>query len=1446
MSISDKPMVKVFSEGEDFRYWMHQVEMFLDIKGLSVWLTKEPVSTKAEEVKDDKMARGYLSISLSEDLNRFYLQETKLATTKALYDRLLLDHNIVSAQKGFFIVRELFNVNKSKTETVRQFDTRLRQLSAKAVVAGITISDELYMCAFLAGVHTEFGEFINSITTRKTMSDIAASRGKDIIEQIIAVDLINTDKRGCGKNSLTINLSNDSRQVLAVNASKHKKQNQINCFRCRKYGHVARDCTMPEKLKSEVHKGGKNYTKSSPSKPIKKSQSSNFVGSVKESSYNFCIRQKEAEPTNNVEDPETSVVSSELDFESSETSVVSSKLDRESYETSVVSGKHVLAGMLANACVLDSGAGLHTTRRRSSMTDFKPVNSTIIVGNNEEVAVTGIGKVAYKMATSQGTTSVVLNDVSLAVDLAVDIISVRKLTQAGCEVLFTEQEGTVYYNKEVVMVAQMIGGIYLVDIETNVVSTMSENCETSVVSSESDGENHETSVVSGISSEWSLWHNRLAHPSDQYMLKLLPGLKKLPSDFCETCALCKATALPHHSKSLEEKFIEKNEMVKKGVVHSDLMGPIRIASKSGFRWILTYMCEQSEYSYVFLLKQKNEQEHKFKEFKEMYEKDVSWKIKCLRSDNGLEYLSNDFREYLRLNGIKHGTSVARTPQSNGKIERLNRTLTEKARTLLHTSGLEPSFWGAAILTANYLRNRSPCKNIQFRTPFEEMFGVKPKLNHIKVFGCKCYPHIKSVQSKFEPTAMDNCYLIGYDNDGTYWIYNKVTCKTFRARDIKFNESKFMSDNNSSDALLFEELDGEGPETSVVSSELDNESLETSVVSIELESESPETSVVSGEHDFENFETSVVSSELDLNSETRVVSFSNEPDRVYDENLIQGANNGVDQNVRRSTRPSIPPKKLEIKPKAKSYVLAVSGREPETYNDAMHSDESLNWISAIKSELASIKENGVWDVVKRSGQKTVGTRWIFKIKLDSKNNPVRYKARLVAKGYSQSFGVDYNETFAPVVKLDSLRIVIAIAAIKGMNIHQMDVDTAFLNGDLSENVYLEPPQGVEIQKGFVLKLKKALYGLKQAPLEWNRKLVAVMKELSLKQAQSDTCIFYNDKLIVAIYVDDLLIVSMLLSDINKFKVELSKRFKTKDLGQASRILGLQLEKKSDGSWIIHQKPYIEEVMKQFNITNLKTVEIPLQPNLGLSLDLSDESEELKKPVDITLYQSAIGKLMYLMTGTRPDISFSLSLLSRFSSSPKEKHWRCVKHLMRYLNSTSNYYLKYSQCDSILINQCGLNLIGYSDADYASNLDDRKSTSGYTFMLNNCCVTWKSTKQKVVALSSTESEYIALATCSKEAIWLRSLLTEVGFKQNETIIFNDNLSSHQIAKGGTSERSKHIDVRHHFIRDNVANGSISIQYLKSEELPADFLTKNVNSIKHSKFNNFINLREDVENI
>jgi hypothetical protein len=309
--------------------------------------------------------------------------------------------------------------------------------------------------------------------------------------------------------------------------------------------------------------------------------------------------------------------------------------------------------------------------------------------------------------------------------------------------------------------------------------------------------------------------------------------------------------------------------------------------------------------------------------------------------------------------------------------------------------------------------------------------------------------------------------------------------------------------------------------------------------------------------------------------------------------------------------------------------------------------------------------------------------------------------------------------------------------------------------------------------------------------------------------------------------------------------LSKRFKTKDLGQASRILGLQLERLPDGSWIIHQKPYIEEIMRQFNVTNVKEVAIPLQPNLGLSLELLDESDELRMLVDRTLYQSALGKLMYLMTGTRPDISFSVSLLSRFSSCPKEKHWRCLKHLMKYLNSTGNYYLKYSQCDSILLNQSGLNLIGYSDADYASNLDDRKSTSGYTFMLNNCCITWKSTKQKTVALSSTESEYIALATCSKEAIWIRSLLLEMGFRQKETVIFNDNLSSHQITKGGTSERSKHIDVRHHFIRDNVTNGTIRIKYMKSDELPADFLTKNVNQIKHLKFLNFINLRGYVEN-
>lgn len=280
-----------------------------------------------------------------------------------------------------------------------------------------------------------------------------------------------------------------------------------------------------------------------------------------------------------------------------------------------------------------------------------------------------------------------------------------------------------------------------------------------------------------------------------------------------------------------------------------------------------------------------------------------------------------------------------------------------------------------------------------------------------------------------------------------------------------------------------------------------------------------------------------------------------------------------------------------------------------------------------------------------------------------------------------------------------------------------------------------------------------------------------------------------------------------------------------------LVGIHLERWEDGSWSLDQKHYIK-IMKLYSINNLKHIETPMQPNLGLTSDLAEESEALRQPVDSGLYRQVVGKLMYLMVCTRPDISFAVSVLSRYVTQPKEKHWRCMVQLLKYINSTKQLTLRYP-C------QGSVSLTGYSDSDHAGDPEDRKSTSGFVFMLGNCCVSWKSSKQSTVSISSTEAEYIALATCAQEALWLRLLLRELGRPQRITTIYNDNLSSHQIAKGSTSSRSKHIEVRHHFIRDHINKRELDIAYMSTNDLPADAFTKAVNKTKHQECRTRINL-------
>lgn len=426
-------------------------------------------------------------------------------------------------------------------------------------------------------------------------------------------------------------------------------------------------------------------------------------------------------------------------------------------------------------------------------------------------------------------------------------------------------------------------------------------------------------------------------------------------------------------------------------------------------------------------------------------------------------------------------------------------------------------------------------------------------------------------------------------------------------------------------------------------------------------------------------------------------------------------------------------------------------------------------------------------------------------------------RLVAKGYKQEFDVDYKEVFAPVARLDTIRLVLATAAQNSWHVYQLDVKSAFLHGELEEEVYIDQPPGY-VKHGHenqVYKLKKALYGLKQAPRAWYSRIDAYFaKEGFLKCPYEHTLYtkFGVDGkiLIVCLYVDDLIYVSNDGVMIANFKKSMMNEFDMTDLGLMRYFLGIEVVQSPVGIFI-SQKKYVFEILDRFQMKDCNPVLTPTEVGLKLT------KHGTEKRVNATLYKQIVGSLMYL-TSTRPDIMYAVSLISRYMENPSEVHLLAAKRIFRYLKGTSDYGIMYKTTGKA-------KLIGFSDSDYAGDLDDRKSTSGSVFIISSGAVTWSSKKQQIVTLSTTEAEFVAAASSSCQAIWLRRLLGVLHNQpQGPTLIYCDNVSAIKLSKNPVLHgRSKHIDVRFHFLRDLCKNGVIELAFCKSEDQTADLLTK-----------------------
>ena len=509
-------------------------------------------------------------------------------------------------------------------------------------------------------------------------------------------------------------------------------------------------------------------------------------------------------------------------------------------------------------------------------------------------------------------------------------------------------------------------------------------------------------------------------------------------------------------------------------------------------------------------------------------------------------------------------------------------------------------------------------------------------------------------------------------------------------------------------------------------------------------------------------------------------------------------------------------------------VGIAEDDPNNLHEALQSSNSLNWINAMKDEMKSMKDNDVWDLVELpKGVKPIGCKWIFKTKRDSKGNIERYKARLVAKGFTQKEGVDFKETFSPVSSKDSFRTIMALVAHFDLELHQMDVKTAFLNGDIDETIYMMQPENFESKdsKSMVCKLKKSIYGLKQASRQWNHKFHKVITSFGFEVNKVEDCVYHKFSgskfIFLVLYVDDILLACNDIGLLHETKSFLTKHFEMKDLGDASFVLGIQiLRDRSQGILGLSQKSYIEKVLSRFGMKGCASTDTPITKGDRFSLKQCPKTDLEIKEMQKIPYSSAIGSLMYAQVCTRPDIAFVVGLLGRYLSNPGLDHWKAAKRVMRYLQRTKDFMLTYRKSDSVEI-------IGYSDSDFAGCPDSRRSTSGYVFVLAGGAISWKSVKQTLVATSTMAAEFMACFEASIHGIWLRNFVTGlrvVSGIERPLKLYCDNKSAVLFSNNNRSSvKEKHIDIKFLSLKEKVQNGQISIEHIRTDSMLADPLTK-----------------------
>jgi hypothetical protein len=1094
---------------------------------------------------------------------------------------------------------------------------------------------------------------------------------------------------------------------------------------------------------------------------------------------------------------------------------------------------------------LDSACTNHIFRDRNIFHTYRTDEAVPVKTANCGILNTlGMGTVKVRLRIGDKTVIWILTNCLHAPDVPINLISVGALQEHHMSVVFS-------YNKTTISFPENHEHLSGLSIDAHVTRRLSLMDLEFIHPSPLPVALH-LFPQTQISPE--IWHRRFGHLGHEASRDVIngnyaTGISKPSTAYplssrCIPCLIGKSPQTPYSHNSKRATAVGE-------LVHIDICGPFPTLTPRKESYFIIFLDDASNYGATVLLS------HKSGAFQAWQKVEASWeltsgnRIKAVRLDGAKEFVQGPLSEHLLRRGIAMQVTAPYAHAQAGKAERYVRTIEDGIQTLLADAKLPLSFWGDAAITTQYLRNRLSTSTLPTdTTPFEVMHGSKPDLSHLRIWGCQCFPAIPpELRTKGGPRRYEAIF-VGYEENRIGWRVRDLAGKYQFTRDAVFNEAtpghlspaRGLPTNH---ALL-------PPPSLLPSSTSPPEALHPHITPHLEPTPLPVPALA------DVFQTRDLLTRMTRSSTNSLPRPSRHYNDIEPISLLISLNY-AHEITPPSTPDLFPPNTSLLDNCLLSAPLPFLrnhrydlNKPPNSYHEAITRPDSTVWFAAMKREFDSLETRKAFErTTLPPGRKAIGVRWTYDYKYHPDGSIIRgkEKARLVAQGFSQR-PEDYGETYAPVVKLASVRLLFAFANHFDLEIMSFDVKTAFLHARLPYDIFVKQIPGYpEADASTVLRLLVALYGLKQSSHEWYKLLSSLLAKLGLLRCEADHAVFIGRWttpphstvhlppsgeplfLIIPIHVDDGLAVTNSITLYNWFITEMMKSIEIICQGPVmnTRYLGQRVVRDRVNKIIrFSQSDLIINLLEEWGLTDCKTLNVPLQHNPSALPSCSPNAcNDIPDDKILVSYQRIIGSLTYLAICTRPDIAYAAMALGQFNASPTRSHLACAKGVLRYLAGTVHLCLQFPFTSSQPISRpsklpstCAL-----SDADWASDEKDRKSISGYCFFFMDSLVSWSSRKQRTVSTSSTESEYYALTNTVKEAIWMKLFLSLTSLPSPQPFpILCDNQSTCTIANTDViSSRTKHIDVRHHFIRQHLNDGSFITKWISTSDMTADIFTK-----------------------